>query len=152
MAKFLMGETIHTEKVTTARLGTAADASGRLVDNDVGKIVALAGESRYALAAADAEIEGFVSSVSGGTYDGYSLGGVVSTGTKAVTFDGAVAVGDYVVTGTPVAAGTALSAPVKVKKAANQATAKAGLFKWRVVSLGKVGTGASGTTGLIERV
>lgn len=152
MAKFLMGETIHSQPVATVRLGTAANAGGRLVDADVGKAVKLLGESRYGLATAADAIEGFVSSVSTGTYDGYSLGGVISTGTKAVTFDGSVAIGDYVVTGAVTAAGTALSGPVKVKKAADQAVAAAAPFKWRVVSLGTAGTGATGTTGLIERV
>jgi hypothetical protein len=152
MAKFLMAETIHSEKVTTARLGTAANAGGRLVDADAGKAVKLAGESRFALCSADDAIEGFVSSVSTGTYDGYSLGGVVSTGTKAVTFDGAAAIGDYVVAGAVTAAGTKLPGPVKVKVAADQEVAAAAPFKWRVVSLGTAGTGNSGTTGLIERV
>ena len=61
-----------------------------------------------------------------------------------------MAVGDYVVTGTVVAAGTKLTGPLKVTKATDQAAAKAAPFKARVVSLGEAGTGAVGTVGLIE--
>lgn len=155
MPKFLMAETIHSEKVTTARLGgETLDAAGRLADTENGKIVKLVAESRYDLAAATDAIEGFVSSVAVATYDGFALGGVVSTGTKAVVFSGAtVAVGDYVVTGTVTAKGTTLgTANCAVAKAADQVAAKAAPFKWRVVSLGTAGTGVAGTTGLIERV
>ena len=79
-------------------------------------------------------------------------------GRFAVTFDGlqgtpgvgVVAIGDYVVTGTPVAKGTALTVPPRVCKATAAATGI--IFKWRVVSLGTAGTGAVGTTGVIQRV
>ena len=85
------------------------------------------------------------------------LGSVKQKSYKQVTFDGlqatpgtgTVAIGDYVVTGTVVAKDTALSGPVKVTKA----TTQTGMYHaWRVVSLGSAGTGAVGTTGLIERV
>lgn len=171
--KFQIVETIHSEKVKTARLGTAADANGRYSDKEVGKAVKLVGESRYALAAAGDPIEGVISSVNGGTYDGFSVGGVVSTGYKEVTFDGlqatpgtgVVAVGDYVVCGTVVAKDTALTGPLKVCKATMQPGVteaavvgdvndmlKVAMHAWRVVSLGAAGTGAVGTTGVIERV
>lgn len=191
MTKFLISETIHSEKVKTVRLGTDTIANdGDYSDAEVGKAVKLTAESRYALCAAGDPIEGIVSSVNGGSYDGYSLGGIVSSGFKEVTFDGleatpgtgTVALGDYVVAGTVVAAGTALTAALKVTKATNQpdeavvstvagadtaaavkvaldaALARAadaaanGLFAWKVVSLGSAGTGAVGTTGVIERV
>lgn len=186
MPKFLMSETIHSEKVHTARVAAGtntASAANTYADTEVGKIVKLAAESRFALAAAGDPIEGFVQSMNPGRYDDYSLGGVVKTGYVSVTFDGlqatpgtgTVAVGDYVVTGTVVAAATALSGPAKVTKATNQPGAtvttvdntKAEIdialaklvaqqsnsrFAWRVVSLGSAGTGAVGTTGIIERV
>lgn len=174
MPKFLITETIHSDKVKTVRLGTNTIAnSGGYTDKEVGKPVKFAAESRYALCAAGDPLEGFVTSVEGGSYDGYSIGGIVSSGLKEVTFDGlqatagtgTVAVGDYVVAGTAVAAGTALSAPPKVCKATLQpgvteASAvgdvndhiNASKFMWRVVSLGTAGTGAVGTTGVIERV
>lgn len=106
------------------------------------------------------------------TFDGFEA----SAGT------GSMALGDYVVAGRVVAKGTALTVPPTVLKATNQPTtaivpATAGadtaaavkiildaafvkladayantLFAWRVVSLGTAGTGAVGTTGVIERV
>lgn len=150
MPKFIMDETIHSEKVVTARLGTTTN---RFNDADKDKAIKLTADSAYTLAADGDEIEGFVSSIStGGTYDGFTLGGVVSTGYKKVQAEGTVAVGDYVVAGTPTALNSPLVGKQKVKKAADQAVAKAGAFPWRVVSLGEAGTGASGTLVLIERV
>lgn len=187
--KFLMTETIHSEKVKTARLG-ASGASNVYSDTEVGKAVKQTAESQYVLCVAGDPIEAFISSVNVGVYDGFSIGGVISTGYKSVVFDGleatagtgTIAIGDYVVAGTMVAKGTALSGAQKVTKATNQpgtaivstvgtadtaaaiktqidavlvkvADAQAnGTFAWRVVSLGSVGTGAVGTTGLIERV
>ena len=172
--KFMISETIHSEKVSTVRLGTDTVANaGNYSDKEVGKPVKLTAESRYALCAAGDLIEGVVSSVNGGSYDGFSIGGIVSSGLKEVTFDGlqatagvgVVAVGDYVVAGTPVAAGTALTAPMKVCKATIQPGVteaadapavndhiNAAKYMWRVVSLGTAGTGAVGTVGIIERV
>jgi hypothetical protein len=176
MAKLLITETIHSEKVQTVRLAAGtntASAANTYTDKEAGKIVKLAGESRYVLAAAGDQIEGFITTVEGGRLDDYSWGGKVSTGVKEVTFDGdqatagtgTLAIGDFVVAGTVVAAATALTAPVKVCKATIQpgttetATVgdvndhiKASRFQWRVVSLGSAGTGAVGTTGMIERV
>lgn len=174
MPKFMISETIHSEKVKTVRLGTNTIANGGgYTDKEAGKPVKFSAESRYSLCAAGDLIEGFISSVNGGSYDGYSIGGIVDQGYKEVTFDGlqatagtgTVAVGDYVVAGTAVAAGTALSVPPKVCKATLQpGTTEASVvgdvndhinaskFMWRVVSLGSAGTGAVGTTGIIERV
>ena len=83
------------------------------------------------------------------------IGGIISTGYKEVTFDGlqatpgtgTVAIGDYVVTGTVVAKGTALTGQLKVTKATSQTP---GAYKARVVSLGQAGTGAVGTVGTVE--
>lgn len=182
MAKFIMTETIHSQPVKTARLG-ASGSSNRYSDKEVGKAVKQTAESQFVLCAAGDPIEGFVDSVNVGVYDDYSIGGVVSTGYKAVVFDGleatpgtgTIAVGDYVVAGTMVAKDTALTGKQKVTKATNQpgatvttadnvvgninaAIAKVvdaqanSVYAWRVVSLGSAGTGAVGTTGLIERV
>lgn len=160
MAKFLISETIHSEKVHTVRLGnTGAGNQYGYAEN--GKAMKLVGESRYALAAAGDTIEGYQSSSNfpeQGTQDGYSIGGIIKTGYKEVTFDGlqatpgtgVIAIGDYVVVGTVVAAGTALQGPLKVTKATDQAAAKAGFRKARVESLGKLGTGAVGTVGVVE--
>src|SRR5574337_1594433 len=173
MAKFLMTETIHSERVDTVRLGTGSLSA--YTDTEIGKAVKFSAESRYVLAAAGDQIEAFVSSVNPGFVDGYTIGGVVSTGTKAVTFDGlqatpgtgTVAIGAYVVVGTVVAKDTALTegVPVKVCKATIQPGTteagavgdvndqiKAAMFAWRVVSLGSAGPGAVGSVGLIQRV
>ncbi len=103
-------------------------------------------------------------------------------GLEATPGTGTLAVGDYVVCGTVVARGTQLTGFAKVCKATNQpgaavvstlagadtaaavktvldaalvkvADAEANsLFAWRVVSLGTAGTGAVGTTVVVERV
>jgi len=190
MTKFLMTELVDIAEVATARLGgtPAAGNPNGFTDKEVGKFVKLTAESRYALCAAGDPIEGRISSVETAPMDGISVGGVMKEGRFQVTFDGleatagtgVVALGDYVVCGTVVAEGTALSAPAKVVKATNQPntaivstvggadTAAAiktaidaalvkvadaaanGRFPWRVVSLGSAGTGAVGTTGVIE--
>lgn len=154
--KFQMVETIHSEKVRTARLGQTG-AGNTYSDKEVLKAVKLTADSRYELCALGDAIEAVVTSVNVGTYDGYSIGGVVASGYKEVTFDGsqaagtgAITVGTFVVVGTVVALGTALSGPLKVRSATDQAAAKAAPFKARVVALGSAGTGAVGTTGLIE--
>jgi hypothetical protein len=156
MAKFKMGVTIGTAaNVDTARVGSAADLAGRLVDNDKGKIVKLAGDSQYALAAAGDAIEGVFVALESATQDGWAIGSVRTDGRVAAICDGlqatagtgTIAIGDYVVCGTTVAAGTALANGPKVVKATSQEVAP---FMWRVVSLGVAG--AVGDTCVIERV
>lgn len=160
MPKFMMTETIFSEKVKTARLGTVA-AGQQYGYEENGKALKLSGDSAYVLCAAGDTIEGVQSSSNypeQGVVDGFSLGGVISTGYKNVVFDGlqatpgtgVVAVGQYVVTGTVVGKGTALAAPLRVTAATNQGTAATAPYKARVVSLGQSGTGAVGTVGLVE--
>ena len=155
--KFNIVETIYSEKVKTVRLGTTG-AGNQYGYAEIGKAVKLSGESAYVLCAAGDPIEGIVSSsnlAEQGTVDGFSIGGIISTGYKEVTFDGlqatpgtgVVAIGDYVLTGTVVAKDTALTGPLKVVKATSQAP---GAYKARVVSLGQAGTGAVGTVGTVE--
>ena len=150
--------TLPMGRTTTARLGAGNTANDRFADVDAGKTVKLVGESRYGLTAAGDPIEGFVVDVSTATSGGYSIGTVVhdqkvfvtADGLQATPGTGAIAVGDYVVAGTATAKGTALAAFAKVCKATSQTPAYP--FAWRVVSLGQVGTGAVGTTIVIERV
>jgi len=145
------------EEVTVARLGAGNAAINRFTDVEAGKIVKLVGESRYDLAVAGNPIEGLISSVEPATSGGFSVAGVVQYGKVFATADGlqatpgtgVIAVGDYVVTGTVVAKDTAMAGYPKVTKATSQALT---FFMWRVVSLGQVGTGAVGTTIVIERV
>lgn len=159
MPKFIMTELVDPrDKVVTARLGAGTGAANQLTDKEVGKFVKQVAESRYDLCAVGNEIEGIISSIETATQDNFTIGSVRQDGRKEVTFDGlqatpgtgAIAIGDFVVCGTPVAKDTALSGPARVCKAT--AAGKDVIFTWRVVSLGSAGTGAVGTTGLIERV
>jgi len=174
MPKFLMVENvIGVEPDDVARLGAGTGASNQIDDKEIGKFVKLGAESRYVLCAAGDPIEGHITAVEPATQDNYSIGSVRKKFRKEVTCDGlqatpgtgTIAVGDYVVCGTVVAKGTALTAPAKVTKATVQpGVTEAGavgdvnnmlavaMFAWRVVSLGPVGTGAVGTTAIIERV
>lgn len=158
MAKFKLGVILSMAAMLTVRLGdSTTPATNLLNDNDVGKFTKLIGDSQYGLCAVGDQIEGVMNSVQTATQDGYAIGGIQTDGRVAVTLDGlqatpgtgVIAVGDYVVAGTPVARNTALgTAKPKVCKAT--AAANTLLFKWRVVSLD--GTTAVGQTGLIEFV
>ena len=154
MAKFQMKELIGTEPIT-ARLGAGSGSANYVTDVEIGKSVKLAGDSQYNLCAAGDQIEGFVAAVETYTADDFSIGSVQLAGRKRVTLDGlqatpgtgTCAIGDYVVAGTAVAKGTALTVPPKVCKA----TTQTGMyFAWRIVSL--EGTGAVGQIAVIERV
>jgi len=158
MPKFQMQELIGGT-ADTARLGAGTASNQRFNDKDAQKFVKLVGDSRYDLCAIGDEIEGRVSSVDTATSDGYSTGGVQKGTRFHVVFDGiqvdgsgSIAVGDYVVCGAVDALNTALTtSAAKVRKATNQATAKSSPFAWRVVAI-RTGSGASGSTGTIERV
>lgn len=174
MPKFIFTELVDArDRVYTARCGAGTGSGNNWSDAEVGKLAKLAGDSRYDLCAVGDPFDGVVSSVETATQDGYTIGSIRTTGRLSVTFDGSqaagtgsLAVGDFVVAGTPLAKGTALgSTPVKVRKATYQpgiteAAAvgdvndmiSVGLRPWRVVSLGSVGTGAVGTVGIIERM
>jgi len=149
--------TAPSEESTTVRLGAGNAVGDRFADVDEGKLVKLVGESRYNLCAVGDEIEGVVSSVESATQNGYSIGGIVTEGRiyaradglQATPGTGVLAVGDYVVAGTVTAKGTDLTDFPKVVKATSQTGIR---FMWRVVSLGTVGTGAVGTTVVIERL
>ena len=159
MAKFLITPTTQNQITVTARLGGNA-AGTRANDNDVGKGVKLVGDSNYGLLAAADTIEGVITSVETGVYDGYSLGGVQSKGyidataygLQATPGTGAITVGQYVLAAAPAAIQVkeTLSTTLRVVSATNQATAATAAFKARVVSLGPVGTGAVGTAIVIE--
>lgn len=153
----------------TVRLGTTG---AKFNQNDVNKFVKLSAESAYDLCAAGDPIEAIVNSVDEATAAGFTVGGVYEEGRMFATADGlqatpgtgTLAVGDYVVCGSVVAKNTALSGFAKVCKATSQpggtpgtlaeagTMQKNGMFAWRVVSLGTAGTGAVGTTVVVERV
>lgn len=169
MPKFQMTELVGVTTFTSRLSNAAGDAPNASIFDDVterGKFVKFAAESRHVLAAAGDDIETVIDSVNTAQQDGYSIAGLRQTGPGSsgaflkVTFDGlqatagtgVIALNDYVVVGTVVPKGTALVAAPKVTKATDQTAAKAPPFAWRVVSLLPAGTGAVGTTGLIERV
>ena len=154
MAKFQMKELIGTEPIT-ARLGAGSGSANYVTDVEIGKPVKMVGDSKNGLCAAGDQIEGYIAAVETYTADDFSIGSVQFEGRKRVTLDGlqatpgtgTCAVGDYVVAGTAVAKGTALTVPMKVCKA----TTQTGMyFAWRIVSL--EGTGAVGQIAVIERV
>jgi hypothetical protein len=160
MAKFTVGETVSNGLSSdTVRLGAGSGAANNVTSAEKGKIVKLVGESRYNLAAIGDGIEGFIEAVEEATQDGFTIGSVAVGRFREVTFEGteaagtgAITVGQYVVTGTPVAKGTALTGPANVRSATAQTDPKVLLNPWRVVSLGTAGTGAVGTKGIIQRV
>ncbi len=155
MAKFKMGVLVPAGSTVTARLGSAADAGGRVTDAEKGKFVKLAGDSQYDAVAVTTPIEGVMTALEPATVDGWSSGSVMKNGRVSCVCDGiegtpgtgTVAVGDLVVAGTVVAKGTALTTGPKVCSATSQAAV---LHNWRVVSIGDAG--AVCDTCIIERV
>lgn len=149
--------TIPDDATVAVRLGAGSSEADRLSVLDAGKLVKLAGESRYNLSAVGEEVEGSIYAVELAPQNGFSIGSVLQRGRLFVTFDGlqatpgtgVAAIGNIVVTGTPIAKGTAQSGYPKVCVATTPANV---VHKWRVVSLGTVGTGAVGTVGVIERI
>lgn len=173
MPKFKFKELIGAEPIT-ARLGAGSVNStpaNAYTDKEIGKFVKLSGDSAYSLCAVGDPIQGVITAVESYTADDFSIGSVDPQGRKRVLLDGSqaagtgsIAVGDYVVCGTPVAKDTALttSTPPKVRKATNQPGAvpadltAAGqqalnaIFAWRLISFDSAG--AVGDFGIIERV
>lgn len=184
MTKFLMNVLTGDQKNITARLANGTTSADQFTKLENGKFVKLIATSRYGLCAAGDPIQGKVGAAdSMAPQDGFSLGSVQVGGRFLATCDGlqatpgigAIAIGDYVVTGTVVALGTALAGPAKVTKATNQpgtavvladnlvATVNAGLVKvasaqavlangWRVVAFTGTGTGAVGDVAVCEAV
>ena len=150
--------TAPTETAIAVRLGAGSGSSNNLTTAEVGKFAKLVAESRYNLCAVGNEIEGVIFAVELAPQNQFTVGSIVEEGVVNVVFDGlqatpgtgVVAIGDYVVTGTPVAKDTALTTFPAVCKAT--AAGNTLNFKWRVVSLGTAGTGAVGTTGAIAKV
>ncbi len=158
MAKFQFGVLINPNAfLKTARLGGTATPLAK-EDND--KFVKLAADSQYNLCAVGDEIEAQVVVADAiAKQDGFVLGTICDDrdtrvrvtldGLQGTPGTGVIAVGDYVVCGTPVARGTSLNgANPKVCKAT--AAGNTLNFKWRVVALD--GTTAVGQTAVIERI
>lgn len=155
-----IGPTSPASVPFAARLGAGSGAANNLSSLDFGKIVKLAGESRYDLAVAGDEIEGTISSVEMAIQNGYTIGGVrdyfgesnteyfTADGLQGTPGTGSIVIGDIIVAGSITAKGTKLAAYPKVCKATTPANV---LHRWRVVSLG-TGAGAVGTTIVAKRV
>jgi hypothetical protein len=127
MAKFKFKELIGDESIST-RLGTGSVSTtpaNAYTDKEVGKFVKLSGTDAHVLCAVGNPIEGVITAVESYTADDFSMGSVDQRGRKRVLLDGSeaagtgsIAIGDYVVCGTPVAKDTALTSttPPKVRK------------------------------------
>ena len=174
MAKFKFKEQIDSADHYTTRLGSGSVSStpaNAYTDKEIGKFVKLSGTDAYSLCSVGDPIQGIISAVETYTADDFSMGSIVFEGRKRVLLDGSqaagtgsIAIGDFVVCGTPVALGTALTSttPPKVRKATNQPGAvpadltAAGqqainaAFGWRLISFDSAG--AVGDFGVIERV
>lgn len=166
------------QDVFTARLGAGNASTDRLGKADEGKFAKLVAESRYDLAAFGDPIETQILAVDLDPSGGYSVGSlagkdvretmfVIADGLQGTPGVGALAIGDYVLVGTPVAKGVAITAvegyprvckstvqlggaPADLAAAGKQAILAA--HAWRVVSLGPVGTGAVGTVIVIKPI
>lgn len=173
MTKFKFKELIGAEPFTT-RLGVGSVNStpaNAYTDKEIGKFAKLSGTDAYVLCVVGDPIQAVITAVESYTADDFSMGSVDTEGRKRVLLDGSqaagtgsIAIGDYVVCGTPVAKDTALtiSTPPKVRKATNQPGAvpadltAAGqqalnaIFAWRLISFDSAG--AVGDFGIIERV
>lgn len=159
MPKFTLQPVINEVKARTVRFGAGTGTANYFDDKELGKFVNLVAESRYNLSAVGAEIEGWVGAVDVAPSDNFSTGTLLYGSLKQATADGlqatpgtgTIAVGDYVLVGTVVAKGTALTGPARVVKATDQTVSKNTPYAARVVSLGS-GNGAVGTVIVIEHL
>ena len=173
MAKFKLKELVGSQPITV-RLGAGSVYStpaNAYTDKEIGKFVKLSGDSAYVLCAVGDPIQAVITGVESYNADDFSIGSVDATGRKRVMLNGSeaagtgsIAIGDYVVAGTPDPKDTALTilTPPKVRKATNQPGAVPGdltaagkqalngIFAWRLVSFDSAG--AVGDFGVIERV
>ena len=134
------------------------DASTKLTSLDLCKLVKLSTTTgAFVLAASGNDIEGQLTAVEPFTVnEGFGFGTVQQRGTFVVTVEGGtLAYGAYVVCGTSVAVGTAITAVASgahTNVQAPKVIAGAGaIYKWKICSL-LGGAGTVGTNVLIERV
>jgi hypothetical protein len=122
-----MAPTVPASTGVVARLGAGTGSANNLGQEDTGKLVKFAGESRYDLCVAGDPIGGQIVAIEEATSGGYTIGTVNMVDTMNVTADGSeaagtgtLAVGDYVCAGTITAKGTALAIYPKVRKSTVQ--------------------------------
>jgi hypothetical protein len=175
MAKFLMNVLVGGAPHQTARLAAGTAAGDQYTKTENGKFVKLTATSRYGLCAAGDPIQAvIVQADSMAQADGFKLGSIqvadrflaTCDGLQATPGTGAIAIGDFIVTGTVVAKDTALAsgAYAKVCKATDQPGAVPGTlgaageqiknanFGWRVIAFTGAGTGAVGDIAVCEKV
>lgn len=168
------GPSHNSEAVRLGGAASATDATQRMTVKEIGKFVKFEGTDRYNLCAAGDVIEGQIISVEPAMSAGFTVGGInkfdkiyaVADGLQATPGTGTIAAGDFVVCGTVVAKGTELpnTYPRVCKATVQPGTAPADLAAagaqinllakggWRVMSLLEAGSGAVGTTIVLERV
>ena len=111
MTSFVYEELVPQDDIISTALG--ASTSAKFVSADVDKAVKLAASQNYVPVVSGDEIEAFVVAVEPFTVNGgFSFGSVCYSGRKRVTAGGTIALGGLVVSGTPVALGTAGKAVV----------------------------------------
>jgi len=143
---FKFGQLVQeSPDIVSAALGV--DANNPLVANDLGKALKLAANNNYVLCATGNDIEGIAESINPDTVNsGFSFGSVRKNGraivTTAAAQAGSIVPGDEVVSGIPIALGTA--GTMQVIKGTGT------IFKWRCIAV-LSGTGAAGDSILIER-
>jgi hypothetical protein len=150
MTAFAFDVTVPANEIISTALGTGP-GNTFLSATDLGKAVTLAvtNTSSHVLAAAGAEIDGFITSVEPITVNnGFSFGGILIEGRIQATVganQGAtpMAPGDYVVADVQTAVGTLGLAQVKTGAPTKKL--------WRCISRVS-GTGATGSTVVLERV
>jgi len=161
--KHFRSETVPSYPTQTLRFGTQGTPRN---STEVGKAIKLAGESGAVLCALGDPIDGRIESVETATADGFTIIGAQRRGDMFATAEGSqatgtgnLAIGDYVVCGTPVAEGVQQVGYMKVRKATAQVGAQAPTQAdiqyllggaWKVASLCG-GTGTPGSTVLLER-
>jgi hypothetical protein len=158
MATFKFRQLVNSPlaNIRTAKLGV--NAATTLGSVDVGKSVKLDDEDNYVVCADGDYIDGIVVAVSSGGTVGLANLGSVQLNREiqvqvAANQSGNVAVGEFLVAGTPLAIGVAGLAQVKnIAAPANEAALVLayGQPNWRVLSIVS-GTGAAGDTILMER-
>lgn len=145
MTAFVFSELVPQEDVISTALGTSTSTKFALVD--LGKAVKLGTAQNYVPPASGDDIEGIVVAIEPFTVnDGFSFGSVATEGRFQATAGGAISIGGYVVSGTPVALGTEGVATVIAGAPAK--------FFWRVIrNITSPGNAAAnGHTVLIEKV
>lgn len=165
MTAFVFKELVNDPHADVISAALGATATGEFGSVDVGQAVKMGSANNYVQCADGDEMEGVVVTVEPFTVnDGYSFGSVQRNkrvvAQVAANEGGTVAVGAFVVCGTPVALGTANGMPqVKNGTAASQAGGAPYAYTertpnthmWKCIRV-VTGTGAAGDKVLLERV